>query len=157
MIGASLKEFSGLLTGPLSLVFERGGGGADENPKEDFKKSLALRREGERGARIPLVGPQRDDVRIVCGERDASQALSRGQSRKAASALVLSSAVVIERRLGRKPILIFDELTSDLDEAGRAATIESLLDTGGQVFAAVTEPIAHDRIIIHEMREGKFL
>lgn len=157
MIGESLGAFSALQTTPLHLRFVRGGGGMAQNPFEDFKRSMAGRRERERAARIPLVGPQRDDIELLCGGRPAAEALSRGQSRRAAAALLLSAALVVERNLGRKPVLIFDELTAELDGEGREAIFEALLRTGCQIFAATTEGITHDGTELHRMRDGLFL
>jgi DNA replication and repair protein RecF len=157
MISSAMVNFSDLLTSPMDFFFRRGGGGLDERPLDDFKKSLAGMRERERVSGIPLVGPQRDDVEISCGGVDASVALSRGQSRRAVSAIVLASALVVERRLQRKPVLIFDEITSELDEIGRAKEIESLLGTGYQVFATTADVPDAEGVEIYKMKDGRFL
>jgi DNA replication and repair protein RecF len=157
MIGNALREFADLTPRPVDLSFARGGGGLEDNPATDFRRGLVLNRDRERASRIPLVGPQRDDVRISCGSRDAAVALSRGQSRRTASALILASALVVERRLGRKPILVFDELASELDSEGRSSTIDALMRTGCQIFAASTDPIPAAGVELHRMISGKFL
>jgi DNA replication and repair protein RecF len=110
---------------------------------------------------VALAGPQRDDVKFLCGGVDASLALSRGQGRRAVSALILASAAAVERRLGRKPVLAFDELSSDLDAAGSAEEVRALASTGYQVFATTaSENIKYDGasdIQIHVMKDGLFL
>ena len=157
LLGDALAQFSDLLVTPMDVVFVRGGGGLDDNPSADFRKALSEKNVAERSSGIPLVGPQRDDIKLTCGARTAAVALSRGQSRRAASALILASAHIVERSLARKPVLIFDEIASELDEDGRDATFDALLSTGYQVFAASTDPIDFEGITTYRMREGKFL
>ena len=129
----------------------------DENPSDDFKKSLKNACERERTLGIPLVGPQRDDVKFTCDGIDASVALSRGQIRRAVSVLILASALVVERRLVRKPILLFDEITSELDESGRTREIESLLATGYQAFATTADAPEYNGVEMHRIKDGRFL
>jgi DNA replication and repair protein RecF len=153
----ALAQFRDLFASPRDVEFVRGGGGLDDRPSADFRKSLSENGLRERAAGVALVGPQRDDIRLTCAGRDASVSLSRGQSRRAASALVLASAHVVERSLARKPVLVFDEIASELDGDGRDATFGALMSTGCQIFAAATEPVEFDGIETYQMREGKFL
>jgi DNA replication and repair protein RecF len=134
----------------------RGGGGFDEVPSEDFRKSLAAAHDREMGSRMPLVGPQRDDIKIECGGISASVALSRGQGRKLAVALVLASAQVVERCLSRKPVLLFDEIYSELDAEGREYVIDALVSTGCQVFASTAEAAPRDDFDIFKIKNGRF-
>jgi DNA replication and repair protein RecF len=157
MIASAARNFSELLPRPMDFFFSRGGGGMDETPSDDFKKSLKRAGERERASGIPLVGPQRDDVRFTCDGMDASLVLSRGQSRRAVSVLILASALVVERRLMKKPILLFDEISSELDESGRTREMESLIATGYQVFATTADAPAHKGVEIHRMKDGRFL
>jgi DNA replication and repair protein RecF len=157
MLRREICKYSELLPAPIDFFFERGGGGLDEDPSEDFKKSLRIAKEREFYARQPLVGPQRDDVKFMCGGIDAASALSRGQSRRTVAALILASAAVVERRLEKKPVILFDEITSELDESGRFLTVEALRGTGYQVFAATTDIPAFDGIEVYKMNDGRFL
>ena len=157
MIEKAAQNFSCLLPRPMDFFFSRGGGGMDENPSDDFKKSLKRACERERALGIPLVGPQRDDVRFACEGMDASVVLSRGQIRRAVSVLILASALVVEQRLRRKPILLFDEITSELDECGRTREMESLMATGCQIFATATDVPAYNGVEIFRIKDGKFL
>ena len=157
MIEASAVNFSDLLPRPMDFFFSRGGGGMDEAPSDDFRKSLKNAYERERASGIPLVGPQRDDVRFTCDGMDASIVLSRGQIRRAVSVLILASALVVERLLMKKPILLFDEITSELDEEGRTREIESLLATGCQIYGTATDADTYDGVEIYRMKDGRFL
>lgn len=157
MLRKEMDRYSEFLPAPMDFFFKRGGGDLDEDPSEDFKKSLRAAKEREFFARQPLVGPQRDDVKFTCGGIDAAAALSRGQSRRAVAALMLASAAVVERRLGKKPVMIFDEITSELDEPGKSMMVETLRGTGYQVFAATTDIRAYGGIEVHKMNDGRFL
>ena len=157
MIEAAARNFSDFLPRPIGFFFSRGGGGMDETPSDDFRKSLKRVFESERASGIPLVGPQRDDVIFTCDGMDASVVLSRGQIRRVVSVLILASALVVERRLLRKPILLFDEITSELDEQGRTQEVKSLLSTGYQVFATTADTRACNGVEIFRMKDGRFL
>jgi DNA replication and repair protein RecF len=157
LLSAALDDCKDLLACPMELLFSRGGGGEASGPSDDFKGSLAAKRNRERDLRTPLVGPQRDDVKLVCGGMDAALFLSRGQSRRAAAALILASAAVVERRIGRKPILIFDEITSELDDDGRNALFDALLETGCQVFAATAEKLNYGGTDVRMLHDGRFV
>ncbi|MDR1915020.1 MAG: DNA replication and repair protein RecF [Synergistaceae bacterium] len=157
LIWSELDFFVNLLAVPMDFSFERGGGGLEKNPRDDFKRSLLMKRDREKASKIPLVGPQRDDLKFFCDGIDASMSLSRGQSRRAASALMLASARLVERCLGRKPVLIFDEISSELDESGRGAILDSLLATECQVFATTTEPMEYSGLNTYKMQDGRFV
>jgi DNA replication and repair protein RecF len=63
---------------------------------------------------------------------------------------------VVERSVGRKPVLIFDEVTSEMDEDGRHALFEALLETGCQVFAATADAVNYDGITVRRIADGRF-
>ena len=56
-------------------------------------------------------------------------------------ALMIAAGLSVERRLRRKPILLLDEIASELDEEGRRFTVSTLERTGWQVIAAGAERI----------------
>jgi DNA replication and repair protein RecF len=157
MIASAAGNFSDLLPRPMDFFFARGGGGMDERPSDDFRKSLEQNAPRERASGIPLVGPQRDDVKFTCEGVDASLALSRGQSRRAVSVLILASAFVVEQRLMRKPILLFDEIASELDETGRHMEMKSLIETGCQIFAATADAPGYSGVETYKIKDGRFL
>ncbi|MDR1966443.1 MAG: AAA family ATPase [Synergistaceae bacterium] len=157
LLKSEMENFSQLLPAPLDFFLKRGGGTSDDSPVGDFKRSLQIVREKEIFSRMPLVGPHRDDIIFTSEGVETSVAFSRGQNRRAVSAIILASAHVVEQKLGKKPVLVFDEITSELDEQGRELAIEALLDTGYQVFAATADALPHEGVEIHKMRDGRFL
>lgn len=157
MMKSALVEFESLLSVPMELVFKRGGGGSFSDPLDDFKASLQMKKEEETASRLSLVGPHRDDIKLLCGKRAASIVLSRGQCRRAASALILASALVVERVLGRKPIMVFDEITSELDDSGKQVLFDALSNVDYQTFAVTTEDCSHRGAVMYRMQEGRFV
>lgn len=134
-----LDQQSGLLPLPLELAVLRGGAGLAFEPLDDFFESEQAMMEREFHAKTPLVGPHRDDMTMVCGSRVASEVLSRGQRRRSAMALVLAAASLVEHRMGRRPLLIIDEIWSELDDEGKKILVENLCQSQCQVFAATTD------------------
>ena len=87
----------------------------------------------------PLVGPGRDDLEVTALGRPASESLSRGQKRRLVLALILAAGRLVEARIGRKPVLLFDDLAAELDAEGRVAAGTALAGTGWQVFLTGVE------------------
>lgn len=135
-----MNEINGIVPAKLSLAFRRGGAGNTCFREEDFRTSIFSAKEKEKALKIPLVGPHRDDILILSDGRPASESLSRGYRRRAAISLMLAACDGIKRKLGKSPVLLLDEVTAELDEAGRKALFSSLEDRCTQVFAATAEP-----------------
>lgn len=143
-LSEGLAPLSELLPSPIGLAHVRGGAGRAKDPLEDWWESLDARREKERLCCSPLVGPHRDDLAVRCGDRPAASCLSRGQKRRASAALMIAAGRCVERRLRRSPILLLDEIASELDAAGRRITVDALRATGWQVVATAAEEVVPD-------------
>jgi DNA replication and repair protein RecF len=99
---------------------------------------LAAARGAELRRGLTLVGPHRDDVAVRLGRADARSAASRGEQRLLALALRLAMAVVVRRRLGHGPVLLLDDVLSELDrETG--GRVLAWLDGQGQVIYSATD------------------
>lgn len=81
-------------------------------------------KEEEIQARATLVGPHRDDFRVTQDDRDLSTFGSRGEQRIAVLWLKLAEIDYIERKVGSRPILLLDDIFSELDEAHRELVID---------------------------------
>lgn len=75
---------------------------------------------------VTQIGVHLDDVQVKINGEDIQVFGSQGQQRLAAIALKLSLVKVVERRSGEKPIIIFDDMMSDLDENKRKRLLSSL-------------------------------
>jgi DNA replication and repair protein RecF len=86
------------------------------------------------------VGPHRDDLRIVLNDNPTRDYASQGEAKSATLALKFTIFDYLTERLHDTPILLLDELTSDLDRI-RLAALTRLLPKLGQVFLTTTKPL----------------
>ena len=91
-------------------------------------------RDLERG--FTTVGPHLDDVAILAGPRDLRLFGSQGEQRLAVLSLLLAEATLLAER-GRPPLLLLDDVLSELDTSRRRALAERLA-TGGQTIVTAT-------------------
>lgn len=82
------------------------------------------RREVERG--VTLVGPHRDEWRLELHGLEARTTASQGEQRSLALALRLGGHRVVAEVLGEEPLLLLDDVFSELDPARSAALLEHL-------------------------------
>ena len=134
-----LEKWNDLLPRPVALELKRGGAGNADGLLEDFHRSCAILAERERASGTPLVGPHRDDLLLSCESRTAAEVLSRGQRRRAALSLIMAAASSVQERYRAAPVLLLDEVTSELDASGRDILMNCLGRSGWQVFAATAE------------------
>lgn len=73
-----------------------------------------------------LYGPHRDDFQIFVNGRPAAAALSRGQMRSLVIALKVGTFQFIKQLTGQVPLILFDEVLSELDESRQKALLEHL-------------------------------
>jgi DNA replication and repair protein RecF len=85
-------------------------------------------RDVERGT--TGLGPHLDDVGILAGGRDLRAFGSQGEQRLAVLALLLGEAELLEERRGVRPLLLLDDVLSELDPDRRRVLAERLRDSG---------------------------
>jgi len=81
------------------------------------------------------VGPHKDDIKLIVNGADARIYSSQGQQRTTALSLRLSEAKLIKKETGHTPVLLLDDILSELDEARQKYLIEHL--ESEQVFVTV--------------------
>jgi DNA replication and repair protein RecF len=99
---------------------------------EAFVEALAGRREKEFEIRTTTVGPHRDEPELLLDGRPTRTRASQGEQRTTALALRIGSYRVIEEVRDQVPILLLDDVFSELDPE-RASRVLDLMPTG-QVF-----------------------
>ncbi len=87
-------------------------------------------------AGVTLTGPHRDDFALTLGGESAASFASRGQQRTAALALRLAEARFLHDASGEQPILLLDDVLSELDEYRRASVLAAI--EADQIF--ITSP-----------------
>lgn len=92
-----------------------------EGDREAMEEALKLKRPEEKRRRVSLVGPHRDEISFSINGRDARSFASQGQQRTIALAWKLAEVRVITEVGGQPPILLLDDVMSELDETRRHA------------------------------------
>ena len=93
----------------------------------------------ERG--VTGVGPHLHDVRIAADGRDLRVFGSQGEQRVAVLALVLSEASAVRDRAGRPPLVLLDDVLSELD-GERRRSLADMISRGGQTVVTATSAAA---------------
>jgi len=129
-----------------------------QGPPENFAEAVnnSLAEDLRRGS--TSVGPHRDDLRITLDGQDARSYGSQGQQRTAVVSLKLAEAALIEARTGERPVLLLDDVLSELDGDRRAALLDEVA-AGGQVVVTSVEagPFPPDliaRAMVWTVQEG---
>ena len=110
--------------------------------------AAVLERDLERGA--TSLGPHLDDVVIGAGGRDLRNFGSQGEQRLTLLALLLAEAETIADRTGVPPLLLLDDVLSELDP-GRRRILAARVRTAGQALVTATDaamlPAAPDQLL----------
>lgn len=93
-----------------------------------------LERDLERG--VTGLGPHLDDVAIRSGERDLRSFGSQGEQRLAVLSLLFAEAEVIAEQRGTPPLVLLDDVLSELDAARRLTLAERIGQVGQAVVTA---------------------
>ncbi|MCW5940632.1 MAG: DNA replication/repair protein RecF [Fimbriimonadaceae bacterium] len=147
-------------------------------PAEGFHRTLAPREvlglryedrdedEGTDEARIRLArsrsedarrggtssGPHRDDVEVLVNGRSARNFGSLGQQRSALLALKLACCRIANEAIGSPPLLLLDDILSDLDADRRRQLSELVIHQAGQAVLTCTEASAVGHEILDRAR-----
>jgi DNA replication and repair protein RecF len=105
------------------------------DPPSTAALEARLEQDIERGT--TGAGPHLDDVAILSGTRDLRAYGSQGEQRLGVLSLLLAEADLLEERGGSAPLLLLDDVLSELDEH-RRATLAQLLPTGQAVVTTTT-------------------
>ena len=136
----------GELEEPVELRYEARG------PEDEAGQlaELEARRAGDIERGSTSVGPHHDELAFAQGERDLRNYGSQGEQRSAVLALLTAEADLVQEVRGVRPVLLLDDVASELDQ-GRAQSLLVLLRARGQVLVTATDTHqlgeAADRVI----------
>jgi DNA replication and repair protein RecF len=112
--------------------------GDDEQVAEAIRARLLGLRKREIAQGVNVLGPHRDDLAFFAGPVNLATYGSRGQQRTVALALKLAELEYIEAETGDQPILLLDDVLSELDAQRRADLLDAVKDLD-QVILTVTD------------------
>lgn len=132
-------------------------GASEEEVAEAMMAALGRHVSEEKRARATVVGPHRDDVEIRLGGRRARFAASQGEQRTIAFCLRVAQKKYLRERTQKVPVLLLDDVLSELDEKRRERVLEQV-GVDSQALITTTElprsvEVPGDRVFVVE--EGK--
>lgn len=102
-------------------------------------EALAVRRAEDVRRGVTTAGPHRDEIELAVDGRAARTHASQGEQRSLAVALRLASHSVVTEAAGSAPVLLLDDVLSELDPARSAALMEHL--PPGQALLTTAGPL----------------
>ena len=129
------------------------------NTPELLRSAYSATRGGDVQRGATTIGPHRDDLVFEIVGRDARLFASQGQQRTCVIALKLATLRLSAEGGSGPPLLLLDDIFSDLDEARRSQLVEIVLDVAGQTILTCTEvssagPAILQKAEIYAVREG---
>lgn len=103
-----------------------------------LRAQLSQRRADEAARKVSLVGPHRDDLEAALGETPVKHFGSQGQHRSFVLALKMAEMDLMREVAGEEPILLLDDVASELDAQRNRHFFETLKAARGQVFVTAT-------------------
>lgn len=100
-------------------------------------------------------GPHRDDLRFDLGRVDLRKFGSQGQQRTAALSLKLSEVTMMEKETGEKPVLLLDDVLSELDSNRQKDLLKSLSDTQTLITCTGLDDFVKNQYHVNKVFEVK--
>jgi len=114
-----------------------------------LRAAIVARRRAEIDRGVTLVGPHRDEWKLTIDGLDARTQASQGEQRTLALALRLAGRAVVHELTGTPPVLLLDDVFSELDARRSSALVrhlphgQTLLTTAG----AIPSEVEPDRVL----------
>lgn len=108
-----------------------------EKIKGSYKKEIEKNKNRDFLYKTTSKGPHRDDIKVEINGIDARKYGSQGQQRTAALSLKLSEIIILKEEKNESPILLLDDVFSELDISRQSFLVETLKDI--QIFITTTE------------------
>ncbi len=112
--------------------------GIIDNIEESFFSALEAHREEDLLLGYTSVGPHRDDLVLKVNNLNAKSFASQGQQRSCVLSLKLAEAEIFMKNTGQKPIILLDDVMSELDAKRQTYLMESIKDW--QVLLTCCDP-----------------
>lgn len=124
--------------------------GKDE-ARESLMNAMEQDSHREHERRIALFGPQVDRVEFYLDGKNASIFASQGQQRSLVLSYKMAEVALLRDRIGYPPILLLDDVMSELDKQRRSALM-SLVSSDVQTFITATNSEYFDEAFLHSAK-----
>jgi len=109
----------------------------EDYPGMDLFEIFSLQRDEEIAAKRSLIGPHKDDILFAIDGQDARRFASQGQQRSLALSLKIAEVETLKRLGGKAPLLLLDDVMSELDTQRRRYFID-LIEKSTQTVITTT-------------------
>ena len=143
-----ISEIHFRLTGgkeQLSLTYESSIG------EMSMEQALKENRERDLRMKSTSVGPHRDDLCFLSGDLDIRKFGSQGQQRTAALSLKLAEIELVKRIIGDTPILLLDDVLSELDKNRQNYLLDSIHDIQTVITCTGLDEFVNHRFSINKI------
>lgn len=118
---------------------------------EDFEKKLEVSQERDIRLKQTSIGPHRDDFSFMVGEIDIRKFGSQGQQRTAALSLKLSEIELVKKITKDTPLLLLDDVLSELDSNRQNYLLNSIGDIQTIITCTGLEEFVNNRFEINKV------
>lgn len=128
----------------------------DENSDEEYFRNQLMNNlnkgiKKEFSISQCLYGPHRDDFEILLNDMNSRQYCSQGQQRTLALSLILAELLFVEEIKGEKPVLLLDDVMSELDLKRQEYLLKGLTDV--QTIITTTDELPYANIKEREVKK----
>jgi DNA replication and repair protein RecF len=159
---AARRELIGLLSpafAELATELRLGPGELGYDGEAPSREQLERRLEQDLARGSTGLGPHLHDVSVTAGGRDLRSFGSQGEQRLAVLSLLLAEADLLARRGSAPPLLLLDDVLSELDPDRRRILVERLRSAGGQALLTATTaealPVEPDELVEVELGKAR--
>lgn len=118
---------------------------------EDFESKLYMNMDRDMKMKMTSVGPHRDDFVFQIGGMDARKFGSQGQQRTAALSLKLAEIELVKKITGDTPVLLLDDVLSELDSSRQQLLLEGMGDIQTIITCTGLEEFVNNRFRINKV------
>lgn len=118
---------------------------------DNFERSMKLAQDRDIKAKMTTVGPHRDDFSIMNGEIDIRRFGSQGQQRTAALSLKLSEIELVKKIAKDSPVLLLDDVLSELDSNRQNYLLNSIGDIQTIITCTGLEEFVNNRFEVNRV------
>lgn len=118
---------------------------------DNFNKTLTAKRENDLRLKTSTVGPHRDDINFMVNGIDIRRFGSQGQQRTAALSLKLAEIELVKLKIHDTPILLLDDVLSELDSFRQNYLLECIKDIQTVITCTGLDEFVNNRFNINRV------
>ena len=118
---------------------------------DEFSEKLRITRERDIKTKTTNIGPHRDDLGFFIDGMDIRKYGSQGQQRTAALSLKLSEIELVKKMINDNPVLLLDDVMSELDSNRQNQLIESIKGIQTIITCTGLDEFIENRLNIHKI------